>query len=486
MIQGTASHAGKSLITAIILRVLSDSGYSVAPFKAQNMSLNSYVTVDGYEVARSQAVQALAARCLLEKEMNPILLKPTGDTRSQVILCGKPFRDMDINQYYSEFLPHIGSLVVRQSLCSLLSRFDVVVIEGAGSPAEINLYNKDITNMKVADLADAPVILVGDIERGGVFASLYGTYLLLREDHKPRVKGIIINKFRGEKSILEDGIAFLEGKIGAPVLGVMPFIHHALLEEDSLGISNSQKGSIHIAVIRFPHISNFTDFDPLKEERVIFVRTLTELGEPDAIILPGTKNTVEDLLWLKRSGLAGKIQSLAQKTVIVGICGGYQMLGDSITDEHGVESTGGSVRGLSLLKGETSFTTYSKSLRRVEASILDNTIFSSITGDTVTGYEIHMGTTTTRSPPLFCVEGKGEGAIEGSTFGTYLHGIFDNSHFCDAFLDYLRRRKGLKTGYRTKSIQVKWEESIERLSTRFLEAIDWNSILHIIFGDTHV
>lgn len=486
MVQGTASHAGKSLITAIILRVLSNLGYSVVPFKAQNMSLNSYVTANGYEIARSQAVQALAARCPVEREMNPILLKPTGEKRSQVVLCGKPFKDMGVTEYYSEFLPHIGLPVVKKSLHRLLSRFDVVVIEGAGSPAEINLYNQDITNMKTADLADAPVILVGDIERGGVFASLYGTYMLLREDHKNRVKGIIINKFRGEQSILQEGIEYLEREMGVPVLGVMPFVQHTLLEEDSLGISNSVEGSVDIAIIRLPHISNFTDFDPLKEERVTFVKTPAELGSPDAIILPGTKNTIEDLLWLRHTGLAEQIQRLAPETVIMGICGGFQMLGNAIIDEHGIESSRRRVEGLSLLEGETSFTTYSKSLRRVEATVLDNTIFSSITGNPVTGYEIHMGTTFTRCPPLFSVGGRGEGAIEGTTLGTYLHGIFDNSHFCDAFLNYLRRRKGLNTGNRTKPIQVEWEESIEKLSTIFLKTINWDSLFHTILGDGHV
>lgn len=486
MIQGTASHAGKSLLTAIILRILSNLGYTVAPFKAQNMSLNSFVTADGYEIARSQAVQALAARCPLEKEMNPILLKPTGEKTSQVVLCGIPFKDMDINQYYSEFLPSRGECAVKEALNSVLSRYEVVVIEGAGSPSEINLYDRDITNMKTADIAESPVILVGDIERGGVFASLYGTYALLRDEHKLRVKGTIINKFRGEKSILQEGIHFLERETGVPVLGVMPFVEHTLLEEDSLGISNSAQGSIDITIIRLPHISNFTDFDPLKEERMRFVSTLSELGTPDAIILPGTKNTIEDLVWLHRTGLATRIQHLAPYTVIVGICGGFQMLGRVIIDEQGIEGSKKKVEGLSLLDGETIFTTYSKIVTRVEATVLDHTLFSSITGEQVTGYEIHMGSSTTSCSPLFSVEGKEEGAIQGTTFGTYLHGIFDNSRFCDAFLNYIRRRKGLKVLTRQKSIQTEWEESIETLSTVFLQEIDWNSLYTIIFGENNV
>ncbi|MBU7015272.1 MAG: cobyric acid synthase [Theionarchaea archaeon] len=484
MVQGTASHAGKSLVTAVILRILSNKGFTVAPFKAQNMSLNSYVTQGGHEVARSQAVQAFAARCELRKEMNPILLKPKGEKTSQIVLLGAPFRDMDVNEYYSSFLKTYGVASVQDSLDVLLSDFDVVVIEGAGSPAEVNLHELEIANMITADMADAPVIIVADIERGGVFASMYGTYQLLKEHHKKRVKGFIINKFRGEESILESGITKIEELTGVPVLGILPYMNHSLPEEDSLGIKDSQPKTVDIAVIRLPRISNFTDFEPLKEEGVRFVETVQEMRDPDAVILPGTKNTVEDLQWLRERGFEDRIKELSSTAVIFGICGGYQMLGTRINDEPHLESGYGSVKGLSLLDAETSFASYEKSVKRVEATILDTPVFSEICGESLKGYEIHMGTTVTKCSPLFMIGGRGEGSAHNNTYGTYLHGIFDNLNIKNAFLTYLRMKKGIKKVKSTKSAKDAWDESIERLAAVFLDHVDFDTLQQIIFGGT--
>lgn len=360
MIQGTMSNAGKSLIAAGLCRIFKQDGYKVAPFKSQNMALNSYVTSEGLEMGRAQVVQAMAAGVEPSVRMNPILLKPTTDMGSQVIVQGQVVGNMRAMDYFAKKKEYIP--VIRESYEQLAADHDIIVIEGAGSPAEINLKQDDIVNMGMAKIADAPVLLVGDIDRGGVFAQLIGTVMLLEPEEQARIKGLIVNKFRGDKKILDPGITMLEERAGKPVLGVVPYADVDIEDEDSLASSLEEthiQAEIDVAVIRFPRISNFTDMQALSMERDVSVRYVTkpsELGEPDVILLPGTKNTIQDLLWLRESGLEAKITRLAKKgTIVFGICGGYQMLGESLMDPLQTESALGSVRGMGLLPVTTVF-----------------------------------------------------------------------------------------------------------------------------------
>lgn len=360
MIQGTMSNAGKSLIAAGLCRIFKQDGYKVAPFKSQNMALNSYVTSEGLEMGRAQVVQAMAAGVEPSVRMNPILLKPTTDMGSQVIVQGQVVGNMRAMDYFAKKKEYIP--VIRESYEQLAADHDIIVIEGAGSPAEINLKQDDIVNMGMAKIADAPVLLVGDIDRGGVFAQLIGTVMLLEPEEQDRIKGLIVNKFRGDKKILDPGITMLEERAGKPVLGVVPYADVDIEDEDSLASSLEEthiQAEIDVAVIRFPRISNFTDMQALSMERDVSVRYVTkpsELGEPDVILLPGTKNTIQDLLWLRESGLEAKITRLAKKgTIVFGICGGYQMLGESLMDPLQMESALGSVRGMGLLPVTTVF-----------------------------------------------------------------------------------------------------------------------------------
>lgn len=360
MIQGTMSNAGKSLIAAGLCRIFKQDGYKVAPFKSQNMALNSYVTSEGLEMGRAQVVQAMAAGVEPSVRMNPILLKPTTDMGSQVIVQGQVVGNMRAMDYFAKKKEYIP--VIRESYEQLAADHDIIVIEGAGSPAEINLKQDDIVNMGMAKIADAPVLLVGDIDRGGVFAQLIGTVMLLEPEEQDRIKGLIVNKFRGDKKILDPGITMLEERAGKPVLGVVPYADVDIEDEDSLASSLEEthiQAEIDVAVIRFPRISNFTDMQALSMERDVSVRYVTkpsELGEPDVILLPGTKNTIQDLLWLRESGLEAKITRLAKKgTIVFGICGGYQMLGESLMDPLQTESALGSVRGMGLLPVTTVF-----------------------------------------------------------------------------------------------------------------------------------
>lgn len=360
MIQGTMSNAGKSLIAAGLCRIFKQDGYKVAPFKSQNMALNSYVTSEGLEMGRAQVVQAMAAGVKPSVRMNPILLKPTTDMGSQVIVQGQVVGNMRAMDYFAKKKEYIP--VIRESYEQLAADHDIIVIEGAGSPAEINLKQDDIVNMGMAKIADAPVLLVGDIDRGGVFAQLIGTVMLLEPEEQARIKGLIVNKFRGDKKILDPGITMLEERAGKPVLGVVPYADVDIEDEDSLASSLEEthiQAEIDVAVIRFPRISNFTDMQALSMERDVSVRYVTkpsELGEPDVILLPGTKNTIQDLLWLRESGLEAKIMRLAKKgTIVFGICGGYQMLGESLMDPLQTESALGSVRGMGLLPVTTVF-----------------------------------------------------------------------------------------------------------------------------------
>jgi len=446
VVLGTTSHSGKSTIVAALCRIFSDRGLNVAPFKSQNMSLNSWVTSEGKEMGIAQAVQAWAARVEPTENMNPILLKPKGDRTSQVIVFGEPVADKSAEEYYREIDGLKGT--VDKAVEELEKEYDYVVVEGAGGAAEINLYDRDLANTYISTKLQAPIILVADIERGGVFASLYGTVKLLPPEIKKLVKGLLINKFRGDPAILEPGLKTLENLTGIPVLGVMPYLDLDLPSEDSvsLGDKRSSEGDVEIAIIRLPRISNFTDFERLEREaRVRYVDPGDPLGEPDAVIIPGTKNTVSDLEDLRAKGTDREILALKEKGVpILGICGGYQMLGRKIIDEgiEGVENTTDSIPGLGLLDLVTHFDRYEKRTVQVEKTVTgDGPILGPIEGESVWGYEIHMGTTTSKEP--FAFEDDGAVGDCGLVIGTYLHGIFQNDNFKDAFLDYLYERKNL-------------------------------------------
>ena len=493
MVQGTMSNVGKSLIAAGLCRIFREDGYRVAPFKSQNMALNSFITGDGLEMGRAQVVQAEAAGIRPTVDMNPILLKPTTDVGSQVIVRGVPLGNMKARDYFAykkELVP-----VVMESYRRLAEEYDIIVIEGAGSPAEINLNHEDIVNMGMADMADAPVLLVGDIDRGGVFAQLYGTVSLLKEEERARVKGLVINKFRGDKTILDPGVSMLEELCNIPVAGVVPYMQVELEDEDSLsGALEGRAGNaaeapldgkpentaaaplVDIAVIRFPRIANFTDFNALSAipcVRVRYVSRPSELGAPDLVVLPGTKNTISDLLWLRSSGLEAAVLKLASRRVpIWGICGGFQMLGEEVIDEAGAE--GASVHraaGLGLLPLTTWFEA-EKVRTQVTGSLgeLDGPL-SALSGKCLTGYEIHMGRTAIsggrgpedtgrlvdyRAEPEICrpmaylletqsdsKQVKTDGWNRGNVYGSYVHGIFDDPGIARSLTEALLAKKGL-------------------------------------------
>lgn len=462
MVQGTASSVGKSIITAGLCRVFTQDGYRVAPFKSQNMALNSYITREGKEMGRAQVVQAEAAGIEPCVEMNPILLKPTTDRKSQVILNGEVHGNMSAQEYH-EYKPQLAEMV-GSIYHGLAAKNDIVVIEGAGSPAEINLRDKDIVNMGMAEIADAPVILVGDIDKGGVFAALAGTLLLLTEEERKRVKGVVINKFRGDLAILKPGLQMIEEIIHVPVLGVLPYTKLQIEDEDSLAEKFSQlhaspSGEIDIAVVKLPHISNFTDFNALEHRkgvRVRYVEQPEELLQPDILLLPGSKNTMEDLLHLRKNGMEAEIQRLhAKGTIIFGICGGYQMLGKEIHDPHQTESGLLHMEGMGLLDIKTVFG-QKKVTTQVEGAVCDESgLLQGLKDTEIRGYEIHMGTSEYGEDciPYLTIskvleeEGSWTGGVRnaaGNVFGTYIHGIFDNTAFTSGFLNNVRKSKGME------------------------------------------
>lgn len=459
MIQGTGSHVGKSIITAALCRIFYEDGFNVCPFKAQNMSLNSFVTKDAGEMGRAQAVQAEAAKLEPSVDMNPILLKPEGENKSQVIVLGKPVARLDSEKYYD----HKTALlkVVKESFFRLKSKYDLILIEGAGSPVEVNLKDKDIVNMKMAEIADAPVFLVADIDKGGVFAQIVGTIELFTQRERERVKGFIINKFRGDINIFKPGIDFIKKRTKREVLGVIPYFTHIFLdEEDSVGLKSgmnplSKQDKVDIAVIKLPHISNFTDFDPLAREDDVFLHYISrpeELGTPDLVIIPGSKNTIYDLEYLKKDGLFPAIKHLVdQEIMIIGICGGFQMLGKEIKDPLHIESKSIFEEGFGLLNTVSTFESI-KATHQVKARAIRNEFYFS--NETLSGYEIHMGRThlLDGAIPLFTIfERSGErieleeGAIskDRRIWGTYMHGIFDNNSFRRRLINYLRKKKNL-------------------------------------------
>ncbi len=440
MLQGTMSNAGKSLLAAALCRIFRQDGYRVAPFKSQNMALNSFITKDGGEMGRAQVVQAEAAGIAPDVRMNPILLKPTTDVGSQVIVNGQVRGNMRAMEYYAkkrEFLPDVLAAYE-----SLNREYDVVVIEGAGSPAEINLKQDDFVNMGLARLVDAPVLLIGDIDRGGVFAQLYGTIALLEPDERARVKGTIINKFRGDRSILEPGLRQLEALCGVPVAGVVPYAQVDIDDEDSLSsrfTRDTARKLLDIAVVRLPRISNFTDFSPFERYENVslrYVEKVSDLGAPDMILLPGTKSTIADLQWLRESGLEAAILKEASRgTLIFGVCGGYQMLGRSVSDPEGVEAAGVTdIRGLGLLPMDTVFRGAKVQTQTTGVFSGVKGLLSCLNGHTYEGYEIHMGRSEEKMPPLIS---------SGSVYGSYVHGIFDAPGIADAILTALCQKRGI-------------------------------------------
>ena len=489
MIQGTASNAGKSLLCAGLCRIFAQDGYKVAPFKSQNMALNSAITKEGLEMGRAQVVQAQAAGVEPTADMNPILLKPTSNVGSQVIVRGIPRGTMGAVDYYkykNQLIPDI-----MESYRRLDENYDIIVIEGAGSPAEINLKEDDFVNMGMAKLADAPVLLCGDIDRGGVFASLYGTVKLLEEDEQARIKGLLINKFRGDVEILRPGLSMLEDLTGKPVLGVVPMLDVDVDDEDSLSTRlerNKKVGLIDIAVIRLPRLSNFTDFNPLERMEQVnlrYVRDPRELGNPDLILLPGTKNTMDDLRWLRESGMETRILRHAESGgAVVGICGGYQMLGASVSDPDGVEG-GGTLRGLGLLPGDTVFFG-EKTRTQVEGTFLRGEgIFASMAGVPFTGYEIHMGETEVSGAPLLSLrdqlgQEKTGGHAAGNIWGSYIHGIFDRGECAAALVNCLMAARGLSPDAAALDWADYQQQQYDKLADGLRAALDMERIYRIL------
>ena len=481
MIQGTMSGAGKSLLCAALCRILRQDGYRVAPFKSQNMALNSGVTRDGREMGRAQIVQAEAAGVEPDARMNPILLKPSSDVGSQVIVNGAARAQMAAAEYFAykkELIPEILA-----AYDSLAAEYDVIVIEGAGSPAEINLRENDIVNMGLAELVNAPVLLAGDIDRGGVFAQLYGTCALLTEAERRRVRGLIVNKFRGDAALLRPGLAQLEELTGVPVLGIVPYLHVELDDEDSLApwlrVKRTDK-PIDAAVLRLPYISNFTDFAPLEAHPLLgvrYVERLGDLGTPDLVILPGTKSTMADLLWLRQSGLETAVLRLAERgTPVLGICGGYQMLGAELRDPDGVESEQPVLRGMGLLPCVTTFAP-EKTLTRVRAVVTGGPL----DGAAIDGYEIHMGATEALGE-AFCrlEDGRTDGCRAGNVFGTYLHGLFDSGAVTDALAALLCERKGIAAAASTEDARAYRERQYDLLADGVRAALDMEAVYRIM------
>ncbi|TCP55784.1 adenosylcobyric acid synthase (glutamine-hydrolysing) [Tumebacillus sp. BK434] len=489
MIQGTSSDAGKSLLVTGLCRIFREDGYRVAPFKSQNMALNSYITQDGGEIGRAQGVQAEACGIEATVDMNPILLKPKAHMISEVIVHGRHFADMEAFAYRNDFVPQVLPKI-QASIDRLSESFNMLVVEGAGSPAEINLKDRDIANMRMADLLDCPVLLAADIERGGVFASIVGTLELLEPHERARVQGFIINKFRGNKELLDSGLVWLEQRTGIPVLGVIPHFEHDIDPEDSLALDalklkkrDQLTADLDIAVIKLPRISNFTDISPLQEEPSTSVRYISSLrgfGTPDLIVLPGSKNTVQDLIWLQEQGLADAIRAAhAKGTRVAGICGGFQMLGEQLHDPESVESTCATLDGLGLLAASTTFYADKRTIRN------RGQLLGPFAGHEVEGYEIHLGRTERHGaePFLQFASGEQDGArsADGTVFGTYLHGLFQNRAFTRQFLNGIRAEKGLPPcGDEVTSEAERREQSYHKLAVHLRQHLDMDRLYQIL------
>lgn len=506
MIQGTMSGVGKSLVAAGLCRIFKQDGFLTAPFKSQNMALNSYITSEGLEIGRAQAVQAQAAGVEPVAAMNPILLKPTSDTGSQVIVNGLVYGNMPAKEYFAykkNLVPQI-----QRAYQTLDAAYDILVIEGAGSPAEINLKQKDIVNMGLAEMVDAPVLLVGDIDRGGVFAQLIGTLILLEESERARVKGLIVNKFRGDPGILEPGIEMLEQRSKKPVVGVTPFMQIDLEEEDSLSSRFAASGQknrqavVTIAVLRLPKISNYTDFQILEAQPLIHLKYITcaeELGMPDMVILPGTKNTMADLKWLREAGLeAALLKCHANGVVIMGICGGYQMLGQTLSDPMFAEE-GGKARGIGILPVETVFDN-TKTRTRVQGKFAKlQGPLAALSGMALEGYEIHMGHTTPVPGVTWLKQDlpaenrfadlnveqtfqqKKDGWQQEQVYGTYVHGIFDGTGIAETLVCALAARKGIQAEPESAKSQKEYREmQFDKLADMLREHLDMRAIYRML------
>lgn len=497
MFQGTASDVGKSVLTSALCRILARDGYKVAPFKSQNMALNSFITKDGVEIGRAQAVQAEAAMTEPTVNMNPILLKPNGDNNSQVIFRGKAYKNMTAKEYFSH--QDRAYNYIEEALKNLSCDYDLIVMEGGGSPAEVNLRENDLVNMSVAEIVDSPVILIADIDKGGVFASVIGTLELLEKEEADRIKGIIINKFRGDKKRFRSGVNFIEEYTEKPVLGVIPFAPDIdIPDEDSLYQKQfgEKEYDIDIAVIYLPHISNFTDFDYLSYEPGVnlrYVKDKSEIGSPDLVIIPGSKNTIGDLKKIYKKGIVEKIKNLVENgTPVIGICGGYQILGRTIEDPLEIEM-GERVEGIGLLDIKTTLE-YEKVTEQITAVDLDNLPFSAkLNGNKLKGYEIHQGKTEHGSNVsyLFRLERNDsnkaidDGAINkaGTVWGTYIHDIFKNDRFRRELVNYLREKKGLNPlTDENLSIERIRDRNYNRFADLVKDNLDIEKLYDIIFN----
>lgn len=514
MIQGTMSNAGKSILAGGLCRVFVQDGYRTAPFKSQNMALNSYITEEGLEMGRAQVMQAEAAKIQPSVRMNPVLLKPSSDTGSQVIVNGEVQGQMSAVEYYCHKTEYIPAIL--DAYQSLAAEYDIIVIEGAGSPAEINLKENDIVNMGLAEMVDAPVLLVGDIDRGGVFAQIVGTIELLEQKERDRIMGTVINKFRGDKKILEPGLDMLVERTGKPVLGVIPYVHLDIDEEDSLSerLDSAKKAALlDIAVIRFPRLSNYTDMmalECMEEVSVRYVCKPDEFGEPDAVILPGSKNTVEDLLWLRQNGLETKILRHAEHGKLVfGICGGYQMLGEELVGRETPDGTewsdkemdhnartvsSESVRGLGLLPVRTVFHK-EKTRTRVRGKFIGAAgLLAGLNGTELEGYEIHMGETqyTENGEPFLLLrnelneesagrEQKADGAVRGNIYGCYVHGVFDRPEVSGELVRSLLLQKGMDADQVQAPDMFRYkEQQYDKLADVIRENLDMQAIYRIL------
>lgn len=503
MVQGTSSGAGKSMIAAALCRVFTSDGHQTAPFKPQNMALNSFVTSEGLEMGRGQVVQAGACKILPTVHMNPILLKPTGNGVSQVIVQGEVIGNMDSNSYKSYKLSLKPK--IQESYNILAKEREIIVIEGAGSPAELNMMENDISNMASAEMLDAPVVLVADIDRGGVFASIYGTIMLQKPENKERIQGIIINKFKGNNSLLQDGIDKIQKLTGIPVLGIVPYTKINLEDEDSITEKThwqqNEDTAVNIEIVGLPHLSNATDFEVLRHiegVKIRFVELDENFSNPDLIILPGTKNTVMDLVELKNSGLYSQILDLNKhkNTPIIGICGGFQMLGKAIEDPQHLEANLDRIEGLGLLHHTTVFehgkiTTQSKGTID-HLNVPSQSIFFELSNMPISGYELHSGRTEldlSKDQNFACVTqvlGKEnihqDGAInsEGSVMGTYFHGIFDNTKFTNCIIKNLKKSKGLGFTEELFDYEAFKEKEYEKLEKIFRENVDIEKIYSIL------
>lgn len=492
MIQGTMSNSGKSFVTAGLCRVFKQDGYRTAPFKSQNMALNSYITKDGLEIGRAQAMQAEAAGIEPTVFMNPILLKPTSNVGSQVIVNGEVLGNWKAIDYYRDktrFIPD-----VKHAFETLAEEYDIIVIEGAGSPAEINLRENDIVNMGLAKMVHAPVILVGDIDRGGVFASLYGTVKLLEPDEQKMIKGLAVNKFRGDVAILEPGLRMIEEKTGIPMVGVIPMENIDIDDEDSLSDRLNQvtagKG-VDIAVIRLPHISNFTDFSAFERQKGVtlrYVTTPSQLKNPDLLLIPGTKNTMDDMNWLRESGLETLILRLSEQDVpVIGICGGFQLLGKMLHDPMNVEH-GGSMRGMGLLDAETVFAEAKTRTQTKGHFLYPVPVFGRFGEKEVTGYEIHMGHTANlggcREAIRLC-DGRIDGLSneKGTVFGSYLHGLFDTDGLAQALTAALALKKGICLEEEEFDLQAYKEQQYDKLADLIRSSFDMKAVYRMMEGE---